>query len=527
MARDFSLDQMPKGYVWDLVDYIPSQRGAQLEGRGPWTYLTQTALAGPVWSGYDAVYKAGEKLLVHAGPTLYDQPRTTGGNAAPATSVGALFASTLHNGRFYFDSVYWADAQGLANPKFVNFDGTNLTITALGGANVPKAKLLCVWKGRLLAAGDPANPEYVRWAPPYGSKTPNGPKGDWVTGASLGFGRSITALGPMANVCIVFHDGMTSRIKGGNIPPDGVLTQRDGMDTTSDTFSEQYGCVDPASVVAWQENLIWANSHGVMLTDGSTIRSLTDQGGVGQVWRYLYALKRAGTQVSCGIYLNKLFCSILTQWDDSTIRESRPFVFVCDLADRTWYRLTNMSGTCYIPSTTGAEQLWFGSDYMNQNAAYAYRLARVSPIFTGLTDMDPDFSNPASFPLAVDGNQLPVLPRITTAWVPLGARGQRRLRSVYVSHATQIQSPADPKAPVLRVGYRLTPVILDSFVEMGQLPANTNGLPYSLMYDRKRLPLGRPGYGIQVHIEQVVPTHISRLYDIAVENWPLDGSRVT
>jgi hypothetical protein len=516
MARDFSLDAMPKGYVWDLVDYIPSQRGAQLEGRGPWTFLTQTPLAGPIWGGCDAVYKAGEKLLVAAGPNLYEQPRMpAGGGAINANLIGSLFASILHNGRFYFEKVYFADAQGLANPKYVTYDGTTTAIGSLAGANTPKAKLLCVWKNRLLAAGDPAQPEYVRWAPP---PTAGGPTVDWVTGASLGFGRSITAFGPMANVCVVFHDGMTSRIKGGNIPPDGVLTQRDGMDTTSDTLSDQFGCVDPASVVPWQENLIWACSHGVMLTDGSTIRCLTDQGGIGQVWRHLYGIKRSGTQVSCGIYLNYLFASILTQWDNSTVREDRPFTFVCDLSTRTWYRLSNMSGTCLISSTTGAEQLWFGTDSMNVNAAFANRLARISPVYAGLTDMDPDFAGGGSFPDAVDGNGLPVLPRITLGWVPIGAAGQRRMRSVYVSHATQKQTP--PAQDVLQVGYRLTPVVLDAFVSAGTLP-------YSNLYDRKRLPIGRPGYGIQVHVEQVLPSHISRLYDIAIENWPVDRGRVS
>jgi hypothetical protein len=525
MARDFSLDSMPKGYVWDLVDYIPSQRGAQLEGRGPWTFLTQNPLGGTIWGGCDAVYKAGERLLVHAGTTLYDQPRMpAGGGSVPANTVGPLFDSIKHNGRFFFDKVYFADAAGLANPKYVTFDGTTVAINSLTGANVPKAKLLAVWKGRLLAAGDPAKPEYVQWAGIAANAYD--PTKDWTAGATIGFGRSITALGPMANVCVVFHDGMTSRIKGGSIPPDGVLTQRDGMDTTTDVFSDQFGCVDPASVVPWQENLIWACSHGVMLTDGSTIRCLTDQGGIGQVWRYLYGLKRSGTQVSCGIYLNKLFCSILTQWDNTTVREARPYTFVCDLADRTWYRLTNMVGTCLIPSTTGAEQLWFGTDLASQidpatgaaQPQFGNRLARISPVFSGLTDMDPDFAGGGSFPDAQDDNQRPILPRITLPWMSLRGEGQKRMRSIYVSHATQKQTP--PAGDVLQVGYRLTPVILDSFVSAG-------GLPYSNLYDRKRLPVGRPGYGIQVHIEQVLPSHISRLYDVAIENWPVDGSRVT
>src|SRR4029077_11277742 len=172
-------------------------------------------------------------------------------------------------------------------------------------------------------------------------------------------------------------------------------------------------------------------------------------------------------------------------------------------------------------------------DDLNQGAAFKWRLARLSPGFSGITDIDPDPSPPGSLPtlpVAQDDDQRWILPRITTAWVPIGAAGQKRMRAVYVSHSTQTPTttPAtDPTKPVLRVAYRLTPVILDSFVEMGQLPATQNGIPYSNMYDRKRLPLGRPGYGIQVHIEQVAPSHISRLYDIQVENWPIDRARVT
>jgi hypothetical protein len=535
MARDFSLDTMPQGYVWDLVDFIPSQRGAQLEGRGPWTFLSATSMEGTIWSGFDAVFKDGEKLLCHSGANLYEQPRPLSASGTmPWNLVGALFANTLHNGKFYFDKVYWADQQGLQNPKAVSYSAGALTITPLAGANTPKAKLLDVWKGRLIAAGDPAKPNNVIWAPiPGTTNTPNGPLDAWDVLATWGFDRAITALGAMPNVLVVFHDGMTSRIKGGNVPPATGLSASK-VDIVRDIFSNQYGCVDPKSVVPWQENLIFANSHGVMLTDGSTIRSLSDQGGIGQIWRFLYGLKKTGTQVSCGIYLDRLFCSILTSWDPGTDREQRPFTFVCDLASRAWYRLTNVTATCMIPSSTGAEQLWFGTDMESQRdpnppynptPQFGNRLARIGPMYSGLTDADPDFTNP-TLPSAKDDNQMPILPRITTGWQQITKKeGQKRLRAIYVSHATQ-KPTAQAAGNVLTVGYRLTPVILDSFVAATG-SGGTNGLPYSTLYDRKRLPVGRPGYGTQVHVEQVLPSHISRLYDIGIEAWEIDQGRVS
>jgi len=518
MARDFSMDSLPKGYVWDLCDYIPQQRGAQLEARAPWAYLTQTALAGTIWSGFDAVFAKAEKLLVHAGGNLYEQPRTTSMSAqANANLIGSLFGSTLHSGRYYLDKVYWADGAGVAVPKSVAWNGSVFTIASLSGANTPKATLLDVFKNRLVSDGGPTVPNAIYWAPAD-------PSTAWDNKAFVGgFPRAITALGAMPQVLIVFHDGLTSRIKGGDHPPATGLAS-DKVDITRDVLSAQYGCVDPASVVPWQENLVWACSHGIMLTDGSTIRSLTDQGGIGEVWRYLYGLKKTGTQVSAGIYLNMLFVSILTQWDGSSAREDRSFVFVCDLAARTWYRLSNVLATCFIPSTTGAEQLWFGHDFQGSltNAnLYAYRLARISTMYLGLPDIDPDDPNPpASYQSAIDPNGVPILPRITTSWQTLGREGEKRMRNVYISHETQKpNSGTIPVGDPLQIGYRLTPVVLDSWVNIGTIP-------FSTLYDRKRLHLGRPAYGIQVHVEQIVPSHVSRLYDIAVETYPVDRGRV-
>ena len=102
------------------------------------------------------------------------------------------------------------------------------------------------------------------------------------------------------------------------------------------------------------------------------------------------------------------------------------------------------------------------------------------------------------------------------------------MRSIYVSHATQKQNqaPLPVGNEVLTVGYRLTPVVLDSFVAaIGA--GGTATLPFSNVYDRKRLPVGRAGYGIQVHVEQTQASHISRLYDIGVESGKIDQGRVS
>ena len=46
MTRDFAVDALPAGYLWDLVDAIPNRKGARIEQRGAWEYFSSTALRG-------------------------------------------------------------------------------------------------------------------------------------------------------------------------------------------------------------------------------------------------------------------------------------------------------------------------------------------------------------------------------------------------------------------------------------------------------------------------------------------------
>jgi hypothetical protein len=72
---------------------------------------------------------------------------------------------------------------------------------------------------------------------------------------------------------------------------------------------------------------------------------------------------------------------------------------------------------------------------------------------------------------------------------------------------------------VLQIGVRLSPYPnLDPYV-VGQLPANPR-------YTRKRLRVDRRSYGIQVEVEQVLPSYLTRLYDIAIDAWPQDRGKL-
>jgi hypothetical protein len=501
-ARDHALDAMPRGLMWDMADYLPNRRGARLEGRGPWPYFS-TALAGNIWGGKHAAFRAGVRLYAGAAGSLYDVNLSTGA----ISNVGAVPIG-VQNGVMLGNHLYFSDATGVNRPKFVFWNGSTTSITELP-ASAPPGSVMCSYKGRLLLAGvaDATKSHIVYFSP---LQTDQGPLGTWDAKSFIGSARPVSALAPMTGQVLVFHHGSIEKIRGG-IPPGENLES----DMYQDVFSEEVGTDEPASVVPWQENYCFANPHGVYLTDGATIRSLTEQGGISNLWRALFQRKKAGTHVHACVFKNMLMVTVLTTWTTSTAEELRPMTLVCDLPTRTWYRLKNVHATCYIDSMEETEEVWWGCDAsvptLGEN-----RLVKVSPLFFGNTEFDPSSGSPTA-PDAVDGNGLPVLPVIRTPWFRMGPEGVKRLRHVYVSHLTQAQTQTRPD--VHQVGVRISPYPNLDPVSVGKLPAASR-------YTRKRLRVDRRGYGIQVEVEQVLPSYLTRLYDIAVDEWPQDRAKL-
>ena len=511
-ARDHDISNMPQGFVWDLADWIPDRRGAKLEARAPWTYFSTPAFAGPAWGGKHAAFRAGTKLLIGGtGGNLYDVNPQTGAS----TLIGALFANSMQNGVLLRDRVYFADASGTVVPKVVtNASGT----LAIGNCHstAPKATVLGAYKERLIAGGVPAavgDPSIVYFSPLETQGTaPNvGPLSAWDAKSVIGMTRAITGIWPMAAQILVFHDGSIERIRGSIPPATNVNT-----DMYTDVFSSQVGCSDPASISAWQENVCFANPHGVYLTDGATIRSLTDQGGISDLWRQAYAQKKTGTQVHACVFRDLLIVTILTNWSSSTPDEQRPTTFLCNLMDRTWFRFRNINATCYVPSEIGVEEAWWGVDASVPTLG-SPQIAQFSPMMFGPFEFDPDVGGTPTAPDSVDGNGLPVLTHIRTGWMKLGPEGVKRLRHVYVSHLTQAQSQT--KADVYQVGARVSPYPHLSTTSIGNIPAYPR-------YKRNRLRLDKRGYGVQLDVAQLLPVFIARLYDIGVDAWPQDRGKL-
>lgn len=496
MARDFSLDSIPKGYVWDLVDWIPRRRSAKLEGRGPWRFFTPTPMAGVIWGGRQAPFEAGTKLLACGGDKVYEVDPASGA----FTERGTLFPVGRHNGVMVRDRVYFGDDSAQNVPKHVSWDGSTWTVASLAGANTPKAPLLGAWRYRLIAGGVIGEPQRIYFSPLESPTTPQGPLGAWDVTSTWDTSLALTAIWTMPNQILCFHDGSIEKIRG-SIPP-GVNLEDD---LSLDVFTSQMGTKDPKSIVGWQENVIFAGPRGVYITDGSTVRNLTDQGGIGDVWRNIYALKRSGTQVVSSVFLDLLFVTVLTDWNTNSPEDQIPYTFVCDLQSRSWWRFTNVDATCMIPSQVGGEEVWWGVDGINNVAGDRYRLSTLGPVMFGQNEI-PE-GEPGTYPDAIDGNGRAVLPRITTGWMKIAEEGVKRLWGIHVSHVTQTQTT--PAPDVLNLSYKTDPYPFAAFKSIGDLPPVAR-------YTRNRLFLGKRGYGVMVKLAQIAPTHVTRLYDIEV-----------
>ena len=144
---------------------------------------------------------------------------------------------------------------------------------------------------------------------------------------------AITAIWPMGVADpLLFHNGSIEKLRGGD--PRGTGSTATLQSTRSPTRS---AVPTRPPIVGWQENVIWAAPRGVYLSDGSTMRSLTEQGGVSELWRTLYNQKRPGTQVTAAVFLDLLFVSILVDWDGTYPYDLRPFTLICDLSERAWF----------------------------------------------------------------------------------------------------------------------------------------------------------------------------------------------
>jgi hypothetical protein len=505
-ARDFARDRMPAGYLWDVADYVPLIIDAPLTGRGGWQWAS-TVMGGDADAGILGIFNGVEKLLVVGhNRQWYEVSQTPPYTATPVGAAGAadlVAQNPVQNA----SAIISFDSSGANVPQVVTYPGGVFNVARMD-ASAPKAPVGVSRGNYIIAGGAQPNTNFAWWS------YPGDPMHAWDANSNTKTKDVISALGALRGVILVFHPGSVERIRG--VTPDHT-------GGTGDLFLEslfdRVGCVFPKSIAYWNENCIFADSHGVHLTDGAVIRNLATQGSILTYWRTVYgnAVSVAGTTF-LDYYL------VTVRRSDGTA-----ITLICDLNARQWFRFTNVYALSMFGSsgTTSTERIWGGMAGTN-------RLARISPCF---------FPSLLATPIA-DDDGTPVLPSFETAWMRAGREGRKRTRFGYLSYDVRDSGARSDAAPSgWRNGVEIDPELTQqpppevlnvaAMLEVGFItsPSNLNytimgSLPSSADYTRYRLPIWRAPYGIAFRVRQMQPSVVTRIYDLALEGQPMEESRV-
>ena len=149
-------------------------------------------------------------------------------------------------------------------------------------SSTPKGRVAATWQSRFVLGNTVANANRLHFlSQEWGGGMTETPVWDpvawWDTSAD------VTGLAATRNSLIIFHEGTVERLRGTKAPGSGVEP-----DLWMEPLIGLGGCNEPHTICYWNDNVIFADARGVYLTDGTTIRDITSQGGVGREWRKAY-----------------------------------------------------------------------------------------------------------------------------------------------------------------------------------------------------------------------------------------------
>lgn len=477
-ARDFPRDAMPQGYLWDVCDFVPEIVSASLTGRGAW-HWGSNPLGGDIETGILAAFMAGEQLLVQDASGRLSQIDTT---TLAVTDRGAI-PRGLQNPVEVFENTVWFDKDGASVPNLVGPAGGPTPLDATAA----KAKYGTLWGGYLMTGNVPGHEDTLYFSPAGPVVT-----GPWDVNSFQETATTITGLAAIRSMGLIFHPSTVERLRG-TIAPNTAAG--DTGDLTLEPLFAGVGCPDARSIAYWNENCIFADEHGVQITDGAVVRNLVQQGGISYYWRPLY---EGHTSLAATVFLDYYIITIVGPGGADTL--------LCDLNQRQWFRFSNVPSVCFIGSggTLGMERVW-------ASIQGSGRLARIGPTF---------FPDP-TMGLQIDDNGVPVMPEAETPWYRMGVEGRKRIRFAYLSYDARIDSTTematDTQPPVLDIGYIRSPQD-PAYTQIGRLPATD-------AYTRFRLPVNQFPYGAAFQIRQSAQTSALRIYDFALEAMAGERSR--
>jgi hypothetical protein len=403
-------------------------------------------------------------------------------------------------------------------PRVLTAPGGTLTIQGMNAAH-KFSPIGCVYGGKIVTGGAPGEENTVRFTVP--NKDLVGDATSYDSQSFITTALPVTALGALRSIVLVFHAGSVERIRG-TIPPNSANSN---SDMWVEPIFDRQGCIDPMTVAYWNENCLFADEHGLNLTDGSIVRNLSTQGSIRSYWRQLWQNKLT---VAGNVFLDYYILTV--RRTDSVVD-----TLVCDLNSRQWFRLSNIPALTFIASQGGQnmERVWAG-------LAGKGRLARLGPCFF------PAFSTTQN----QDDDGTAVMPEFETPWYRVGPEGYKRARFAYLSYDARSSGTA-PTRDEIGMAWRFRDDDDDPELGLAPLPApdakatidqllqiswirspqqstytTIGSYPSTTRYMRYRLPLGQLSYGFAFKVAQIAPSTVTRIFDLALEQRGIERGRV-
>lgn len=419
MRRDVPRNQMPKGTVWNLVDFLPDWQGVPLLRRGG--YQVATPSLSTVRAGTTSVPTVVYAPFAAAGQLCgVDEDNEFWRFVSSSSAVDVAGASVQPSQRpvFHRQLLIMTHNGGNATPS--KYDGTN--VTAVSGSP-PQGAYATVYKDRTVLGFTTANRERIWFSAGGDPQT-------WdTTNRYIDTSGTLTGLASLPNALICFHQSFVERIRGSVPPP--------GSDMVLEPLSNETGCIDARSIALWGERLIYADIRGIYVTDGAIVRDLTEIVGAKEYWQELLQ-PYGGSYVLSGIVWGRFYIICVTSSTSTAVD-----TLVFDLHKDIWFRWSNIRAAMFTIDPT-LNACYFGDRGFPRVWDMRNVLDPVSATF-GTRYVDDNY---------LSGEAAAMTPIIETPYFGEQPLGKKRFRNIYLRY--DLRSPGGG-SPTFSLGYVTNP----------------------------------------------------------------------
>src|SRR6187455_2419900 len=345
MKRDFARTAMPQDSLWSIIDLLPDVLEAPARKRGGYSHES-TAVSGSSASsswlehGIWVPFTAGDALIAFdaAGYAYhFTAAAVTAITSAPLRTRNPLFYRT--------GSVIVPGSDGTTAPKKITGTAAN-SMTALGGSP-PPGRYAAAYKDVIWLAGSSASAQRIHFSLAGDPET-------WdTTDRWYDVSFPISGLAALQNAMFVFGYSKTARFRGSIPPPDSDFVVDDPI--------FDVGCTDNRSISLYRDKVIWGNSQGLYISDGTALEDLTKVCGMKSWWQEIMsgddgfvtgtAYSVTGWSIATGVFGDWLFYSVMngtTEVDSGMI----------SLTSYTWFRQKNIDAPSFF-FRTYPQELYF------------------------------------------------------------------------------------------------------------------------------------------------------------------------